>query len=241
MQAEEPDDSALQRALDPLFPAGYLKVIGFLIPAERMSDELIQWYETEHSVNARFQWPHMSLYQRNFIMETQSGDPPVYKVVTEFVWKSEEDKRKARALYSTDAAAKTMTEILPPFILQPFPANGYFMVPVEGRTVRASPKRSRPDEAKARRVVLLRRDPGHQQDAFEEAALAYAERLADEDPDAGAEIDFRRCAEDAPSPADAVIFMDAGAGRVLPPAKGSAFDIVNIFDVKTLRSPILPA
>lgn len=241
MQTEEPNDSALQNALDPLFPLGHLKVIGFLIPSEKITDELIQWYETEHSVNASFMWPHMRLYQRNFIMETRSGAPPVYKVVTEFVWKSEEDKRKARALYSTGAAAKTMNEVLPAFIMQPFPANGYFMVPVEERTVRVSPKLSHPDETKARQVILLRRDPAHRQDAFEAAALAYAEKLADIDPAVGIEVNFRRRAEHAPAPADAIIFMDDGSGRALPPTAGDAFDIVNIFGVNTLRSPISAA
>ncbi|HKT84735.1 MAG TPA: hypothetical protein VJQ77_01470 [Novosphingobium sp.] len=235
---DKPDDSALQSALAPLFPPDHLKVVGFLIPSDRMTDELVQWYETEHSINARFQWPHMSLYQRNFIMETERGDPPIYKVITEFVWKSEEDKQKARALYGTDAAAKTMNEVLPPFILQPFPADGYFMVPVESRVVRAGSGLPRPDEPRPRKILLLRRAAGVSRGIFEAMAFAYAEKVAEGESQAAVQVDLRRGGEDVSSPADAVIFIDAGSDSELPPPESDAFDIVKVFGVKTLRSPL---
>ena len=237
-KAAEKDGSALQRGLDALLPPGHLKVVGFLIPSEKMTDELIGWYENEHSVTARFLWPHMCRYQRNFIMKSELGDPPLYKVITEFAWKSEKDKQAARALYSTSAAQASVNEVLPPFIIQPFPRKSYFMVPVEERIVKANPHPSRPDEPRSRQIILLRCGLGESLATFEEAALAYAGELAALDPGVGVIVDFRRDAATTPSPADAVIFIDNPPDGPLPPSRGDAFEIVHIFDVEALRSPI---
>lgn len=237
-QPAEEDGSDLQRGLEALLPARHMKVIGFLIPSEKMSDELIDWYEKEHSTNARFLWPHMCRYQRNFIMKSEMGAPPLYKVITEFVWKSEKDKQDARALYSTEAAQASLNEVLPPFIILPFPHKSYFMVPVEERIVKTNPHPSAPDAPRSRKIMLLRCGLGESLASFEAAALAYAEGLAELDPALGVRIDFRREAATIPSPADAVVFIDNPPDRPLPPPHGDAFEIVHIFGARTLRSPI---
>lgn len=235
--SEEQKMDAMREGLNSLLSPGYGKTVGFLIPTAQMSGELIDWYETKHSVNASFMWPHMRLYQRNYIMNVDYGPAPQYKVVTEFVWKSEEDKRRIVALYATDAAARTVNEVLPPFIIMPFPPDGYFLAPVDGVILTTCTRHFRPDEPRHRKVLLVRRGAGQKLAAFEAATLAYAERLARTFPGAGLELDFRREEENVPAPADAVLYIDCQPGMILP-EPNSGEGIVNIFDVLTLRSPI---
>lgn len=72
-QPVQTKESALSEGLNALLPPSYMKVVGFLIPSHEMTDELVDWYENEHSTAARFQWPYMNLYQRNFILDTEVG------------------------------------------------------------------------------------------------------------------------------------------------------------------------
>lgn len=224
--------------LRALLPPGYAKTLGFLMPALEMTQELIDWYENEHSVYASFMWPHMRRYQRNYIMNVQRGPTPLYKVVSEFVWKGEEDKRKVAALYATDAAAKTTGEVLPPFIILPFPPGSYFLLPVEVTEVARGKRLFRHDEPHQRKVILLRCGDADTLTVFEAAAASYADKLARAYPDAAVTIDFRRERAEVPAPADAVLFIDVGPGESLPDPRSTAVEVVNIFDVITLRSPI---
>lgn len=229
----------MAEGLRALLPPGYCKTLGFLIPACEISQTLIDWYENEHAVNASFMWPHMHRYQRNYIMDVQLGPVPLYRVVSEFVWKGEEDKRSVAALYATPAAAKTVNEVLPDFIIVPFPPGAFFMLPVEERVaVTDSGRVVRHDEPRRRKIVLLRRPEGASVVDFEAAVTCHAALLASRDPHAAVSIDFRREGQTVPAPADAMIFIDAEPDAILPDPARAAGEIVNVFNVLTLRSPI---
>lgn len=229
----------MAEGLRALLPPGYGKTLGFLIPAREISQALIDWYEDEHAVNASFMWPHMRRYQRNYIMDVQRGPVPLYRVVSEFVWKGEEDKRTIAALYATRAAAKTVNEVLPEFIITPFPPGQFFLLPVEEQLVAAGSHRSfRHDEPRRRKIVLLRCVEGESAADFEAAVADHAALLTSRDPHAAVSIDFRREGQAVPGPADAILFIDVEPDAVLPDPESAAAEVVNVFNVLTLRSPI---
>lgn len=231
-------EDPMAAGLRALLPPGYAKTLGFLIPAHEASQELIDWYENEHSVNASFMWPHMRRYQRSYIVNVQRGPSPIYKVISEFLWKGEDDKNRIAALFATDAAAKTVNEVLPDFVLLPFPPGGYFLVPVTEREVSAGARVFAHDELRRRKVVLLGRGAGCSADEFAAKVDAYARELARKYPDSPIAIDFLQESETIPAPADAVLFVDAMPGEVLPDPQADTVEVLNIFDVMTLRSPI---
>lgn len=235
---DDQDLDQMAAGLRSLLPPGYAKTVGFLIPAHEMSQELIDWYENEHSVNASFMWPHMQSYQRNYITNVQCGPTPLYKVVSEFVWKSEEDKRKIAALYATDAAAKTIKEVLPSFVILPFPPESFFLLPVENAMVATGKRMFRHDELRRRKLILLRRKGDELAPAFETAATHYAEQLSHAHPEVAVSIDFRRENMTVPAPADAILFIDAEPGEILTDSTSAAIEIIAIYNVITLRSPI---
>ena len=224
--------------LRALLPPGYAKTLGFLIPAREMSQTLIDWYEHEHSVNASFMWPHMRRYQRNYITGVQAGPTPLYKVISEFVWRGENDKRVVADLYRTDAAAKTINEVPPDFVILPFPPGGYFLLPVEERSVAAAQRSFAHDEPRRRKAVLLGCADERNVAAFEADVTRYAGRLASAWSDRAVSIDLRRERASVPAPADAVLFVDSEPGETLPVLPSEALELRNIFDVITLRSPI---
>lgn len=154
------------------------------------------------------------------------------------MWKSEGNKQKVRALFATDAARETVNKVLSSFILQPFPRKSYFMVPVESRVVKINPRPTRFDEPRYRKIILLRCGQGESLATFEAAVIAYPDALAKWNGALGVSIDLRREAATTPAPADAIIFVDNPPEGDLPQPAGDAFDIVNLFHVKTLKSPL---
>ena len=152
----------LAAGLRALLPPGYAKTVGFLIPARAMTQQLIDWYENEHSVYASFMWPHMRRYQRNYIVDVRRGPSPLYKVISEFCWKDEEQKRMIISHFSTEVAARTLNEVLPEFVIVPFPEGGYFLAPVDERQVATGKRVLRHDEPRRRKIILLRRRMGRQ-------------------------------------------------------------------------------
>ena len=238
MEYDQTPDPMVE-GLRALLPPGYSKTLGFLIPAHEISQTLIDWYENEHAVNASFMWPHMRRYQRNYIMNVERGPVPLYRVVSEFVWKGEEDKRTIAALYATPAAAKTVQEVLPDFIIVPFPPESFFLLPVEEKVALASNGRVyRHDEPRQRKIVLLRRPEGERLEAFEAAVMRHADLLAGREQHAAVSIDFRREGQAVSAPADAILFVDAEHETILPEPEPAAGEVVNVFNVLTLRSPI---
>ena len=230
-------ESGMQRGLDALFPARYPKTLGFLIPADEMNPEIIRWYEEDHSVYASFQWPHMLRYQRNFIMGTDQGKPPVYKVITEFVWKSEDDKHKARALFATPAAARTVNEVLPSWLhMERMPET--FMVPVETAVVKITPAPLKAGGSIPRKVILLRRSGDLSPRQFEKAVVVYAGKLAALDARSGASVDFVRNDPGTPSPADAIVFIDNPVNGTLPPPDAAVASVTAVYTVDSRKSPI---
>ena len=228
----------LAAGLRALLPPGYAKTVGFLIPARAMTQQLIDWYENEHSVYASFMWPHMRRYQRNYIVDVRRGPSPLYKVISEFCWKDEEQKRMIISHFSTEVAARTLNEVLPEFVIVPFPEGGYFLAPVDERQVATGKRVLRHDEPRRRKIILLRRGDGVEASSFEASAADYARQLAGELPDVDVGVDFRRESATVPAPADAVLFIDAEPNQFLPEPEAEAIEIASIFDVLTLRSPI---
>lgn len=232
------NQSELDTALAALLPPGFCDVLGFLIPADRISEELVRWYEEDHSLRAKFQWPHMKRYQRNYIWQTFRGLPPLYKVITEFSWKSQGDMAAVRALYHSDAARETLTEILPSFVITPFPRDSYYLVPVEEQVIRADLSPAALDKPRHRRIALLRCGVDETVASFETAALDYAERAATIWTDCGIKIFLRRMAGEIPAPADAFLFIDGQLSGPLSASLPDAVDVVAEFGTTSFRSPL---
>jgi hypothetical protein len=229
-----------QSDLGGLFPPGFLKVVGLLIPTAAPLSELVDWYENEHSRAAMFLWPYMDRYARNYILEVEEGSLPPYRVVTEFVWKGEGAKRKGRALFDTPAVQPLNDEMTRNRLrLQlPFPPGVMFMVPAEPHTVRELPAADIDAPSVRGRVMLLRSAPGSSRAVFDAAVEDLALRIAQTWPEAGVSFDLLRPSAMTPAPADAVIFVRTDRTAALPRPEPQGMDVINVFSVETRKSPL---
>lgn len=224
-------------AVAPFFPAGFLKVVGFLIPADETTAELIDWYENIHSRNARFLWPHLDLYRRNYIMAVETGPIPPYRVVTEFVWKSEQDKQAARAAFASPAAEPSLNEQLPSWIKPLTIPNTNALVPAEP-TIIATPSVPHDSQtALRRRVILLDQKRNVPQTDFDAETQGFAKAIAKRS--SGSAVHFDLCRHITAWPATrAIVYVNDDANGDLPPVDSRILEIANIFRVETRKSPL---
>lgn len=234
-----PSSDRLDDGLSLLLPHGHLHVLGLLMrDTGQAPDALVDWYETIHAVNVRDIWPHMTRYARNYIVAVEEGPPPPYRVLTEFDWRSEEDKVRARELFLSPAVmAATASEYAgtPPAWLQDIYS---ILVPVT--PVRAAGTALPTDIAGPvrRRALLLRRLDPVPQPRFEGAARQLAEAITALAPGAGVVIDFCHGPRTAAEEPDAVLFVHGADGLTLPRPDATACALINIFAVEMRKSPI---
>jgi len=228
--------TTLDSALNPFFPSGYLKVVGFLIPADETTQELIDWYENVHSRNATVLWPHLDLYQRNYILDVEQGAVPTYRVVTEFVWKSDDDKKAAADLFGTPAAEAMRNERFPSWMKPLDIPNTHGLVPVDSILLEAPVATKHSEAVRRRRIVLLDRSPNVPRKRFDIAARNYSMQIADA---VGVSVNLDLCRQTAGWPTSrAVIYINDGVKRTLPTVDNEIMTITNVFQVQAGRSPL---
>lgn len=248
--ASTPDSSSaatftsdqLDDGLNQLLPPGHLHVLGLLMRDTGQSlPELIDWYENIHAPNARFSWPHMRRYARNYITHVEEGPTPPYRVLTEFDWKSEEDKVKARAAFKSPAALQAMAsefEGTPPAWL----ADIYsILVPVTPLQASGAPLPDDRTEPVQRRALLLRRRETASQQQFEQSLRRLADEIAALAPDAGVTIGICHGPSTAREEPDAVLFVHDAADIALPRPHPAVSEVINVFAVEMRKSPIRPS
>lgn len=233
---EKTSDERSTNATNPLFPAGFLKVVGFLIPADETTQELIDWYENIHSRNASVLWPHMDLYRRNYILDVERGPEPTYRVVTEFVWKSESDKKAAAAIFQTPAASTMLNEKFPAWLKPLDIPNTHGLVAVEPVEIRHPAMRVRHDAAVRRRIILLEQGPSVTRAGFESAAKSWCRTISET---RNVNVSLESCRHSGPWPTTgAVVYVDDLAEQALPPVVQGTLTIANVFRVRTAWSPL---
>ena len=232
-------DASVEDGFNQLLPVGYLNVLGLLIRNTGQTvDELIDWYENIHSRNASAVWPFMNRYGRNFIRTVEEGAQPPYLVLTEFDWKSEEDKVRARAAFQEpDTVAAMASEYAgtPPAWLQDIYS---ILVPVTRHQIAGTLPALRPGGQVERRAMLLRREEGVSEQQFASAALSLAQEAAREMPGAAVILDLchgPRASQDEP---DAVLFIEGAGDQALPRPDPRWAKVSNIFTVESRQSPI---
>ena len=234
-----PSSNQFDDGLSLLLPRGHLHVLGLLMrdTGEPLAD-LVDWYENIHSANAHYLWPHMIRYARNYITAVEEGPAPPYRVLTEFDWKSEADKVKAREAFMSPAAmAATASEYAgtPPAWLQDIYS---ILVPVTPVHWAGTMLPSDAAEPVRRRAILLRRLDSVTQARFEGAARQLADEIAKLAAGAGVSIDFCHGPRAAAEEPDALLFVHGADGLPLPRPDAAACAVINIFSVEMCKSPI---
>ena len=247
-RAERPIDTTAQDTMPTsssdisgsaaFFAPGSMYKLGFLMSDTGQSvDELTQWYETVHAPASAYMWPYLARYARNYIVKVEQGPPPPYKVIAEFLWKSEEDQQKAVALMSsplTRAIQMQEYEEAPPWLQQIYAV----MISVEPVHIKAPPSPRFRDAARTRRIMLLKRRDLASEDNFLLAVGQVAADIAKASPGAGITICMAQPGATPEGAPDSVIFIDGACGATLPQPDAAPAEIMNVFTVETRRSPV---
>ena len=234
--AEAPGDRA--HGSNPLFPAGRLHVLGFLMRDTGQDLQvLIDWYENIHSVNARYIWPFMTRYARNYITKVEEGPKPPYRVLTEFDWKDEAGKAQARALLEAHGGQALESERRGPALA--WLTDIYaLLVPAEPTRFGAVPPPRDPTKPVPGRALLLRRAPAASQERFEAAVRDAATRIAALAPDVEVTADLIPGPRTSPDQPDAVILARHAPAGELPRPDAAACEVMNLFAIETRGSPV---
>ena len=232
-------DASVEDGFNQLLPVGHLTVLGLLMRNTGQTlDELIDWYENIHAVNASAVWPFMDRYCRNYIRTIEEGPQPPYLVLTEFDWKSEEDKVRARAAFmEPDTVAAMASEYAgtPPAWLQDIFS---ILVPVTRHQIAGTLPVLKPGEQVERRVMLLRRAEGVAEERFAPAALSLAREAARQMPDAAIVLDLCHGPRASAEEPDALLFVQGAGDQALPRPDPQWGTLRNIFTVDSRQSPI---
>ena len=234
-----PSEPNLDDGFNLLLPPGYCHVVGLLMRNTGQAlDELIDWYEHIHAPNASSVWPLMDRYCRNYIKKVEEGPKPPYLVVTEFDWKGEEDKVRARAAFmepETVAAMASEYAGTPPAWLVDIYS---ILVPVTRHHVAGSLPVLEAGEQVERRIMLLQRNNEVPEQQFATAVLSLAEEISRQFPDAAVFADLcrgPRASEDEP---DAILFVQDTGDHALPRPDPKLAKVASIFTVETRESPV---
>jgi hypothetical protein len=235
VRASAASDGMRPQAPNPMYPDGYLKVLGFFPEVDA------DWYETVHARDfMSFAAPYMARYARNWIKDAEIGEPPAFRVITEIQYKSDTAKNEVRRLMGSAAGQSLLAHTMQHRAARGKPVDASAasepvpLFSVTPRTLAHHPVANN-DSTMERRILVLRRSGDASPSAFEGAAAALAQHITDTGWGMVTSLDVFGT-NPQPGPADAIAYVSHAAPGSLPILSSPVLRVVNILRVETRAS-----